>query len=90
MRRLLSLLLMLVLTHFSSSAFATETGVVDKADNSFMLICTALVFFMTMPGIALFYGGLLRGKNVLSLITQVMMIFSVVVILWVTFGYSLA
>lgn len=90
MRCLLSLLLMLVLTHFSSSAFATETGVVDKADNSFMLICTALVFFMTMPGIALFYGGLLRGKNVLSLITQVMMIFSVVVILWVTFGYSLA
>ncbi|SUB99294.1 ammonium transporter [Proteus penneri] len=45
---------------------------------------------MTMPGIALFYGGLLRGKNVLSLITQVMMIFSIVVILWVTFGYSLA
>lgn len=90
MRRLLSLLLMLVLTYFSSSAFATETGGVDKADNSFMLICTALVFFMTMPGIALFYGGLLRGKNVLSLITQVMMIFSIVVILWVTFGYSLA
>lgn len=90
MKRLLSLLLMLVLTHFSSSAFATETVIVDKADNGFMLICTALVFFMTIPGIALFYGGLLRGKNVLSLITQVMMIFSVVVILWVTFGYSLA
>nr|WP_311753782.1 ammonium transporter AmtB [Proteus columbae] len=81
---------MLVLTHFSSSTFATETVTVDKADNGFMLICTALVFFMTIPGIALFYGGLLRGKNVLSLITQVMMIFSVVVILWVTFGYSLA
>ncbi|MBG2801422.1 MULTISPECIES: ammonium transporter AmtB [Proteus] len=90
MKRLLSLLLMLVLTHFSSSAFATETVIVDKADNGFMLICTALVFFMTIPGIALFYGGLLRGKNVLSLITQVMMIFSVVVILWVIFGYSLA
>ncbi|WP_432711551.1 ammonium transporter AmtB [Proteus appendicitidis] len=90
MKRLLSLLLMLVLTHFSSSVFATETVAVDKADNGFMLVCTALVFFMTIPGIALFYGGLLRGKNVLSLITQVMMIFSVVVILWVTFGYSLA
>ncbi|MBI6215248.1 ammonium transporter AmtB [Proteus sp. DFP240708] len=90
MKRLLSLLLMLVLTHFSSSVFATETVIVDKADNGFMLICTALVFFMTIPGIALFYGGLLRGKNVLSLITQVMMIFSVVVILWVIFGYSLA
>ncbi len=90
MKRLLSLLLMLVLTHFSSSVFATETVTVDKADNGFMLICTALVFFMTIPGIALFYGGLLRSKNVLSLITQVMMIFSVVVILWITFGYSLA
>ncbi|MGC2867815.1 ammonium transporter AmtB [Proteus vulgaris] len=90
MKRLLSLLLMLVLTHFSSSVFATETVIVDKADNGFMLICTALVFFMTIPGIALFYGGLLRGKNVLSLITQVMMIFSVVVILWIIFGYSLA
>ncbi|MER1720918.1 ammonium transporter, partial [Proteus terrae] len=71
MKRLLSLLLMLVLTHFSSSVFATETVTVDKADNGFMLICTALVFFMTIPGIALFYGGLLRSKNVLSLITQV-------------------
>ncbi|MCT6517898.1 MULTISPECIES: ammonium transporter AmtB [Enterobacterales] len=90
MKRLLSLLLMLVLTHFSSSVFATETTIADKADNGFMLICTALVFFMSIPGIALFYGGLLRGKNVLSLITQVMMIFSVVIILWVTFGYSLA
>lgn len=90
MKRLLSLLLMLVLTHFSSSAFATETVIIDKADNGFMLICTALVFFMTIPGIALFYGGLLRGKNVLSLITQVMMIFSIIIILWITFGYSLA
>lgn len=90
MKRLLSLLLMLVLTHFSSSVFATETTIADKADNGFMLICTALVFFMSIPGIALFYGGLLRGKNVLSLITQVMMIFSVIIILWVTFGYSLA
>lgn len=90
MKSLLSLLLMLVLTNFSSSAFASEVSVIDKADNGFMLICTALVFFMTIPGIALFYGGLLRSKNVLSLITQVMMIFSVVVILWITFGYSLA
>lgn len=90
MKSLLSLLLMLVLTNFPSSALATEVTVIDNADNGFMLICTALVFFMTIPGIALFYGGLLRSKNVLSLITQVMMIFSVVVILWITFGYSLA
>ncbi|WP_193014904.1 ammonium transporter AmtB [Proteus sp. FME41] len=90
MKNLLSLFLMLVLTYFSSSAFAAETVIIDKADNGFMLICTALVFFMTIPGIALFYGGLLRSKNVLSLVTQVMMIFSVIVILWIIFGYSLA
>jgi hypothetical protein len=40
-------------------------AVADKADNAFMMICTALVLFMTIPGIALFYGGLIRGKNVL-------------------------
>ncbi|STE87892.1 ammonia channel precursor (ammonia transporter) [Escherichia coli] len=46
-------------------------AVADKADNAFMMICTALVLFMTIPGIALFYGGLIRGKNVLSMLTQV-------------------
>jgi ammonia channel protein AmtB len=49
--------------------------VVDKADNAFMMICTALVLFMTIPGIALFYGGLIRGKNVLSMLTQVIVTF---------------
>lgn len=83
-------LLMLALTYFSLPAFATEAVLADKADNGFMLICAALVFFMTLPGIGLFYGGLLRSKNVLSLMTQVMVIFSVVIILWITFGYSLA
>ncbi|XNM64107.1 hypothetical protein ACLK2H_02655 [Escherichia coli] len=43
-------------------------AVVDKADNAFMMLCTALVLFMTIPGIALFYGGLIRGKNVLSML----------------------
>ncbi|WP_425415197.1 ammonium transporter AmtB [Proteus myxofaciens] len=81
---------MLALTYFSLPVFATETVIADKADNGFMLICAALVFFMTLPGIGLFYGGLLRSKNVLSLMTQVMLIFSVVIILWITFGYSLA
>ncbi|WP_434525662.1 ammonium transporter AmtB [Photorhabdus asymbiotica] len=65
-------------------------GVADKADNAFMMICTALVLFMTIPGIALFYGGLLRSKNVLSLMTQVMVSFALVCVLWVIYGYSLA
>ena len=51
-------------------------AVADKADNAFMMICTALVLFMTIPGIALFYGGLIRGKNVLSMLTQVTVTFT--------------
>ncbi|XHX67397.1 ammonium transporter AmtB [Photorhabdus akhurstii] len=65
-------------------------GVADKADNAFMMICTVLVLFMTIPGIALFYGGLLRSKNVLSLMAQVMVSFALVCVLWVIYGYSLA
>ncbi|EGT4383835.1 ammonium transporter AmtB [Cronobacter malonaticus] len=62
----------------------------DKADNAFMMICTALVLFMTIPGLALFYGGLIRAKNVLSMLTQVSVAFALVCVLWVVYGYSLA
>ncbi|ENG2457143.1 ammonium transporter AmtB [Salmonella enterica subsp. enterica serovar Cerro] len=65
-------------------------AVADKADSAFMMICTALVLFMTIPGIALFYGGLIRAKNVLSMLTQVTVTFGLVCILWVVYGYSLA
>lgn len=65
-------------------------AVADKADSAFMMICTALVLFMTIPGIALFYGGLIRAKNVLSMLTQVTVTFAQVCILWVVYGYSLA
>lgn len=71
-------------------AMATAPAVADKADNAFMMICTALVLFMTIPGIGLFYGGLLRSKNVLSLMTQVMVTFAAICVLWVVYGYSLA
>ena len=92
MKRFISYFFTLALTYFllPQLAIGATTIDIDKADNSFMLICSALVFFMTIPGIALFYGGLLRSKNVLSLMTQVMLIFSVVIILWIMFGYSLA
>ncbi|PWC15046.1 ammonium transporter AmtB [Brenneria roseae subsp. americana] len=63
---------------------------IDKADNAFIMICTALVLFMTIPGIALFYGGLIRSKNVLSMLSQVIISFALVCILWVVYGYSLA
>lgn len=65
-------------------------AVADKADNAFMMICTALVLFMTIPGIALFYGGLIRGKNVLSMLTQVIVTFGLVCVLWVIYGYTTA
>ncbi|MDL4913562.1 MAG: ammonium transporter AmtB [Enterobacterales bacterium endosymbiont of Blomia tropicalis] len=65
-------------------------AVADKADNAFMMICTALVLFMSIPGIALFYGGLIRAKNVLSMLTQVAVTFSLVCVLWMVYGYSLA
>ena len=58
-------------------------AVADKADNAFMMISTALVLFMSIPGIALFYGGLIRGKNVLSMLTQVAVTFALVCVLWV-------
>jgi ammonium transporter len=73
-----------------SLAMAAAPAVADKADNAFMMICTALVLFMTIPGIALFYGGLIRGKNVLSMLTQVAVTFALVCVLWIVYGYSLA
>ncbi|EET7256115.1 ammonium transporter AmtB [Escherichia coli] len=74
----------------AAPAVADKADKADKADNAFMMICTALVLFMTIPGIALFYGGLIRGKNVLSMLTQVTVTFALVCILWVVYGYSLA
>ena len=64
--------------------------VVDKGDVAWMSISTVLVLLMTVPGLALFYGGLVRTKNMLSMLTQVFAIAAVVAIIWVTYGYSLA
>ncbi|BEN09869.1 ammonium transporter [Serratia marcescens] len=89
MKRLLSMLGLSSVTLVPSLALAAP-AVADKPDNAFMMICTALVLFMTLPGIALFYGGLLRGKNVLSMLTQVTVTFALVCVLWVLYGYSLA
>ena len=65
-------------------------AVVDKGDVAWMLISTMVVIVMTIPGLALFYGGLVRAKNILSVLTQVFMGFSMIAILWVAYGYSLA
>jgi len=62
----------------------------DKGDVAWMLVSTLLVVLMTVPGLALFYGGLVRSKNMLSVLMQVMVVFSLIVVLWVFYGYSLA
>jgi ammonium transporter, Amt family len=68
---------------------AALPGVAGPGHNAFMMICAALVLFMTLPGLALFYGGLVRKKNVLSVLAQCLAITGLVTILWWAFGYSL-
>jgi Amt family ammonium transporter len=69
---------------------AAEQPPVDTGNTSWMLVSTALVLFMTLPGLALFYGGLVRSKNVLSILVQCFAIAGGMSILWVLVGYSLA
>ncbi len=74
----------------AADAAATVATVVDKGDVAWMMVATLLVILMTIPGLALFYGGLVRAKNMLSVLMQVMMVFSLIAVLWVIYGYSLA
>jgi Amt family ammonium transporter len=62
----------------------------NKGDVSWMLVSTVLVIMMSIPGLALFYGGLVRSKNMLSVLMQVFVTFSLIVVLWFVYGYSLA
>jgi Amt family ammonium transporter len=62
----------------------------NKGDTAWMFIATVLVIAMTIPGLALFYGGLVRSKNMLSVLLQVFFIFAVIIVLWCIYGYSLA
>ena len=74
----------------SAPAAAASAPVANKGDNAWMLVSTLLVIMMTIPGLALFYGGLVRSKNMLSVLMQVMVTFSMIVVLWMLYGYSLA
>jgi ammonium transporter, Amt family len=74
----------------TGSAIAADAPTPNKGDTAWMLVSTALVLFMTIPGLALFYGGLVRTKNMASVLTQVFAIVCVAAIFWVTIGYSLA
>ncbi|WP_148713895.1 ammonium transporter [Chitinolyticbacter meiyuanensis] len=64
--------------------------VLSKADNGWIMVCTALVILMSIPGLALFYGGLVRTKNMLSVLAQVLTVFALISVLWVVAGYSIA
>ncbi|MDR6631684.1 Amt family ammonium transporter [Phyllobacterium sp. 1468] len=74
----------------AAPAAAAPAFTVDKGDTTWMMISTVLVLLMTIPGLALFYGGLVRSKNMLSVLMQVFTITAVVMLIWVFYGYSLA
>ncbi|WP_425511242.1 ammonium transporter [Pseudomarimonas salicorniae] len=71
-------------------AEAAAEPTVDKGDVTWMMVATLLVVMMAVPGLALFYGGLVRAKNMLSVLMQVMTVFSLIAVLWAVYGYSLA
>ena len=69
---------------------AAPAATLSKSDNAWILVSAALVILMSIPGLALFYGGLVRSKNMLSVLMQVFVTFSLISVLWVVYGYSLA
>ena len=92
---LLSMGWLLLLLGFSCVASAEEvaaaiTPTVNKGDTAWMIVATVLVILMVIPGLALFYGGMVRAKNMLSVLMQVFIIFSMMAILWAIYGYSVA
>ncbi|MBK1716585.1 ammonium transporter [Thiocystis violacea] len=83
-------LLAALLTFAPLLAFGQEEAVIDSGDTAWMLTATALVLFMTIPGLSLFYAGLVRAKNVLSVLMQCFAITAAMSLLWAIYGYSLA
>lgn len=69
---------------------AAATVTINKGDNTWLMVAAALVILMSVPGLALFYGGLVRAKNMLSVLMQVFSLFCLITVLWVVYGYSLA
>ncbi|MBQ0933765.1 ammonium transporter [Ideonella paludis] len=74
----------------AAAAPAAAAPTPNKGDTAWMMVATLLVILMTVPGLALFYGGLVRSKNMLSVLMQVLVTFSMIVVLWAIYGYSLA
>jgi len=74
----------------AADAAAAPAPTPNKADTGWIMTCTVLVILMSIPGLALFYGGLVRSKNMLSVLMQIFMTFSVIIVLWCLYGYSIA
>ncbi len=74
----------------AAPAVAAAAPTVNKGDNAWLMVSTAFVMLMSIPGLALFYGGLVRSKNMLSVLMQVFVTFSVISVLWAVYGYSIA
>ena len=95
---LMAIVALLLLVAFSPFLAAEEaaavaaavTPAVNKGDTAWMIVATVLVILMVVPGLALFYGGMVRAKNMLSVLMQVFIIFSMMAILWALYGYSIA
>jgi Amt family ammonium transporter len=81
---------LLLARHGFAQAAAAAAPVPDKGDTAWMLMSTALVLLMSVPALALFYGGLVRTKNMLSVLMQVFVVFSLISVLWCVYGYSIA
>ena len=77
-------------TTVASTTAATAAPAPNKGDVAWMLVCTTLVLMMSIPALALFYGGMVRSKNMLSVLMQVFVVFSLITVLWCIYGYSLA
>ena len=88
--RIGTLIVILLMCGVPGLAIAQETATADSGDTAWMLTATALVLFMTIPGLALFYGGLVRVQNVLSVLMQCFALTGLITIIWVVCGYSLA
>ncbi|TDJ49813.1 MAG: ammonium transporter [Nitrospina sp.] len=80
----------LLVALFPGLGFAEEVPTLNSGDTAWMLTATALVLFMTIPGLSLFYAGMVRSKNVLSVLMQCFAITSLMTVLWVLYGYSIA
>jgi Amt family ammonium transporter len=74
----------------AAQAAPAAAPVPNKGDTSWMMVATLLVIMMSIPGLALFYGGLVRSKNMLSVLMQVFVTFSLIIVLWFIYGYSMA